>query len=123
MLQADPARLSQVVQNLVGNAIQHTPPGTSVVVKLGKEHRADGEWAVLDVHDEGPGIPGDLLPRLFTRHGAGAESAGLGLGLYLARGIAEAHGGTLTVESELGNGTTFHLALPCASYSMASKLA
>jgi signal transduction histidine kinase len=67
---------------------------------------------VVEVHDEGPGIAPDLLPRLFTRHAVGGEAAGLGLGLYLARGIAAAHGGDLTVQSEIGKGTTFTLTLP-----------
>ena len=65
------------------------------------------------MRDRGPGIPPDLLPRLFTRFAAGrGREAGLGLGLYLARGIATAHGGTLAVESSPGAGARFDLALP-----------
>jgi signal transduction histidine kinase len=121
VLQADPVRIAQALQNLIGNAIQHTPQGTPILVSLGTQRHQEGEWAIVDVHDEGPGIPGDLLSRLFIRHSAGPESEGMGLGLYLARGIAEAHGGTLTVESEVGSGTTFHLTLPCDGYSMGSS--
>jgi len=64
------------------------------------------------VRDEGPGIAPTLLPTLFDRFARASSSSGLGLGLYLARGIADAHGGTLSVESEAGKGTAFHLRLP-----------
>ena len=76
------------------------------------EEREDGAWALLTVRDSGPGIAPELLPKLFTRFARGEGSQGLGLGLYLARGIAEAHGGTLTVDSTPGKGTRFVLALP-----------
>ena len=66
----------------------------------------------LSVRDGGPGIPPELLPNLFTRFTADRRTKGLGLGLYLAPGIAEAHGGTLTAESAPGAGATFRLALP-----------
>jgi len=65
---------------------------------------------MITVRDEGPGIAPELMPRLFERFAMGPGSEGLGL--YLARGIAEAHGGTLTVESKPGRGTAFHLSLP-----------
>lgn len=75
-----------------------------------------GRGAVLEVRDAGPGIPPDLLPRLFERFSGRqdlqGQGRGLGLGLYLARGIAEAHGGTLTVQSEPGNGAAVRLELP-----------
>ncbi len=67
---------------------------------------------MLTVRDEGPGVAPDLLPTLFERFARGRGSTGLGLGLYLARGIAEAHGGTLTIDARLSKGTAFHLALP-----------
>ena len=82
------------------------------MLELNVEAREDGEWAALAVRDQGRGIPTDLLPTLFTRFARGPRSTGLGLGLYLARGIAEAHGGFLTVETAVGKGTTFWLALP-----------
>ena len=66
---------------------------------------------MLTVQDAGPGIPPELLPAIFTRFGRGRHG-GLGLGLYLARGIAEAHAGTLTVASSPGTGTRFSLSLP-----------
>jgi signal transduction histidine kinase len=109
---ADPGRLQQALENLLGNARRHSPPGLPIVLEVSAERRQDGEWAVIAVGDHGPGIAPELLPRLFTRFALGTGSRGLGLGLYLARGIAEAHGGTLTVESVPGAGATFRLALP-----------
>jgi two-component system OmpR family sensor kinase len=111
-VQADPGRLGQALENLVSNAMHHTPDGTPIILGVGTERREDREWAVLSVHDEGPGIPADLLSGLFDRFSSGPQSTGLGLGLYLARSIAEAHGGTLTASSVPGKGTTFWLSLP-----------
>lgn len=72
---------------------------------------ADGRWAVLNVIDEGPGIPAELQERIFERFVKGAESQGLGLGLYLTRRVAEVHSGMLTVKSCTGHGSRFSLAL------------
>jgi signal transduction histidine kinase len=112
IVEADPARLTQAVQNLIGNAVQHTPAGVPIVVSVGQRESDEGARAVIEVHDEGPGIEQELLPRLFAREATGGETAGRGLGLYLAQGIATAHGGELTVDSEAGKGTTFTLTLP-----------
>ncbi len=73
----------------------------------------DGSWAVISVTDHGPGIESEMLSRVFERFATGNRYDGLGLGLYLSHRIVEAHGGTLTVESSVGTGTTFWLALPC----------
>ncbi|HEY3562366.1 MAG TPA: HAMP domain-containing sensor histidine kinase, partial [Kribbella sp.] len=108
----DEQRLHQVVANLLTNARRHTPPGTTVTVA---GTRRD-DFAVLTVHDDGPGIPADLLPNVFQRF-TRADTArtrstgGTGLGLSLARSIAQAHAGTLTLASEPGS-TTFTLTLP-----------
>jgi signal transduction histidine kinase len=112
IVEADRSRLQQALENLLSNALKHTPTGVPVVVEVHAEAREDGAWAMLTVRDQGPGIPAALLPQLFNRFMIGPASKGLGLGLYLARGIAQAHGGTLTVDSYPGAGTTFHLALP-----------
>ena len=69
-------------------------------------------WATIAIHDNGPGIPPDFLPRLFDRFQRRPRSTGLGLGLYLEQQIALAHQGTLTVESSPETGTCFLLALP-----------
>lgn len=112
VLQADAARLSQALQNLIGNAVQHTPGGVPIVVSVKERQSENGRQAVVEVHDEGPGIPQDVLPRLFVRHATSGDTAGLGLGLYLAHGIVSAHEGELTVDSDAGKGTTFTLTLP-----------
>ncbi len=119
----DPERLRQALENLLGNALAHAPTGTPVVVEVAQERREDETWAVLCVRDTGPGIPPALLPTLFDRFALGPASTGLGLGLYLARGIAQAHGGTLSVESRLGAGTTFRLALPTAPGALPGDVA
>jgi len=108
----DAERVRQALENLLGNAVKHSPPSAPVVVSVAMETRPLGAWAVLSVCDEGAGIAPELLPRLFDRFARGAASTGLGLGLYLARGIAEAHGGALTVDAPPGEGTTFRLTLP-----------
>jgi signal transduction histidine kinase/transcriptional regulator with XRE-family HTH domain len=116
---ADSIKLAQALENLVTNAIQHSPKGAMVEMALRRESYEWGEWAVIDVQDIGPGIPADLVQTLFGRFSKGSGSQGLGLGLYLARGIAEAHGGTLSVDSTLGVGTTFHLSVPLSVASLA----
>jgi signal transduction histidine kinase len=115
LIEGDPERIRQVLENLLSNARKHSPKGAEIVVEVDLEQRDNGVWAVVTVRDSGPGIPPEMLPRLFTRFVRGDESQGLGLGLFLARGIAEAHGGTLTVDSRPGQGTAFRLALPGAN--------
>jgi signal transduction histidine kinase len=110
----DPDRLRQALENLLHNARTHAP-GSPVVVTLRREERDAGVWAILRVHDQGPGIAPAVLDTLMQRFVRGHQSKGLGLGLYLAHSIAQAHGGTLTVESKLGEGTTFQLAVPVAT--------
>jgi two-component system OmpR family sensor kinase len=109
---ADSQRIKQALENLIANALRHSPKGVPITIDVASEKRDDGRWAIIDVRDEGPGIPPELMPRLFTRFTPGPGSTGLGLGLYLARSIAEAHGGTLIASSALGKGTTFKLSLP-----------
>jgi signal transduction histidine kinase len=112
LLMADSARLRQALSNLVTNALKHSPAGLPVVVEIARQLRQEKSWVLLTVADQGPGIPPHLLPRLFERFVRGPGSSGLGLGLYLARQIASAHGGTLDVESSPGKGARFVLALP-----------
>ena len=112
VLIGDPERLRQVLANLVANAVKHSPPGGAVTMEVERQNREDGSWAVVSVSDQGPGVPPHLLPRLFDRFARGPGSSGLGLGLYLARQIALAHGGTLEVESAPGKGARFVLSVP-----------
>lgn len=109
---ADPERITQVLQNLLGNAFKHTPPGTRVQLRA---RQLDGQVRV-EVSDNGPGIHPDDLSRIFTKFGRGRDTSGnrvsgVGLGLYLSRRIMQAHGGDLVVESGFGKGTTFSLTL------------
>lgn len=113
-VEGDSDRLRQVLENLLSNARKYSPERVPVTIEVSTEQRGTGEWAIVTVRDQGPGIAPDLLPHLFARFVGERGSQGLGLGLYLARGIAEAHGGTLTVSSSPGSGATFRLALPRA---------
>jgi two-component system OmpR family sensor kinase len=110
---ADAERLRQCLENLVTNGQQHSPEGLPVFVMLRTQHRADREWVRVEVRDEGPGISPDVLPHIFDRFVSTRHSSGLGLGLFIARRIAEAHGGELSVESAPGKGTVFILSFPC----------
>ena len=93
-----------MLANLIGNAIKFTPAGGSV--RLGADLL--GPWVRVSVSDTGPGISPENLPHVFDRFWQKERRTdGLGLGLAIARGIAEAHGGTIQVESTLGVGTTF----------------
>lgn len=112
IIEADATRLRQALANLVANALKHSPSGLPVVIEVAPQERQDGHWVLLTVADQGTGVPPQLLPRLFERFVRGSGSPGLGLGLYLARQIAVAHGGTLEVQSQPGKGARFELALP-----------
>ncbi len=106
----DPVRLEQVAGNLVSNAVRHGGRGAIEV-----EVHAHAGRAALVVRDHGPGIAPDVLPRIFERfeRAAGSRGAGgLGLGLYIARQIVEAHGGSIRVASTLGEGAAFIVELP-----------
>ena len=104
---ADPDRLQQALENLLANAVGHSPEGGVVRVEVSETTHGAEAWVDVRVSDQGPGIPPALLPRLFECFSTGPGSAGLGLGLYLAQHIATAHGGTLNVDSELGQGAHF----------------
>jgi signal transduction histidine kinase len=106
----DRDRLDQVVTNLVVNAIRHAP-GAPIDISVA----ADGGAAILRLRDGGPGIPAIVRARLFQRFERGADartSGGLGLGLFIVRSIVEAHGGTVSVRSDPGEGTEFVVELP-----------
>jgi signal transduction histidine kinase len=100
------------LENLLANAVKHAPKKTPVEVKVDVEKREDGSWAVLRVSNQGPSIPTELLENLFHPFVADSQSTGLGFGLYLASKIAEAHAGTLTVDSSKDQGVHFTFALP-----------
>jgi signal transduction histidine kinase len=116
----DPGRLEQLVSNLVTNACLHGASGRPIRVRA----RAAGAAVELEVHNEGPPIPPELLPHVFEAYqrGAGAPGAegSLGLGLHIARTVVEAHGGRLAVASGAG-GTTFTARLPRAAPGAGSR--
>ncbi|OJV90270.1 MAG: hypothetical protein BGO39_02240 [Chloroflexi bacterium 54-19] len=111
-LSADPRRLRQAIENLLTNALNFSPTNKPVELIVTTATQANTTWAVLTVGDKGRGIDPEVLPHLFKRFVKTPGSTGLGLGLYLARQIALAHGGTLAVESMPGKGTTFIFSLP-----------
>jgi signal transduction histidine kinase len=112
LVEGDRDRLSQVVGNLVANAVKYSPDGGRVAVHA---ERSDGK-AVLEVRDQGRGIPLSDQPLIFTKFYRGRAAAsgipGTGLGLAIARELVHAHGGEIGFESELGRGTTFRVELP-----------
>ena len=110
IVQADKERLLQMIDNLVGNALKFTPRGGCVSVG----GYVEPDEVRVTVADTGPGIPEEQRERLFDRfwQARGSDRRGLGLGLHIAKSIAEAHGGRLWVESTIGSGSTFHFAMP-----------
>jgi two-component system phosphate regulon sensor histidine kinase PhoR len=122
MVEGDQARLKQVVVNLLDNAIKYTPDGGRIRLKIGREEGS----AVLDVVDDGIGIPPEALPHVFKRffrvdgsrsreRGAG----GAGLGLAIVKSICDAHGARLEVSSTPGQGSRFRVRQPLASEPLA----
>jgi signal transduction histidine kinase len=113
---ANPPKLQRVLHNLVSNALRHTPPDGSVTLRAAPE----GDVMLVEVSDTGEGIASEDLPRVFERSFRGEQSRtrpdeggapGAGLGLAIARGLVEAHGGTMNVQSEPGQGSHFRFTL------------
>ncbi|HTG40586.1 MAG TPA: HAMP domain-containing sensor histidine kinase [Methylomirabilota bacterium] len=113
LLDIDPVRIREVLSNLVANALRHTPRGGSIAVVA--TNTADGKTVEIVVRDTGTGIDPALLPHVFDRFAKAADSRGSGLGLAIARGLVEAHGGSIDVESSAATGTTFRLRVPARS--------
>ena len=108
--------LRRVLDNLIGNAIKFTPEGGTITVRL----RQEGQWVALEVSDTGIGMPADELEHIFERFyqvdgSIKRKYSGVGLGLALVREIVETCGGSVTVESQVGEGTTFTVLLPIAA--------
>jgi signal transduction histidine kinase len=110
VMSVDPDRVAEALDEMIGNAVVHCPPGTQVGVSAGR--RAD--QYVISVSDGGPGIPASMTASVFERfsHGTGASPRGAGLGLAIVKAISDGHGGTVGVRSRLGVGTVFEMALP-----------
>ncbi|HIQ04861.1 MAG TPA: ATP-binding protein [Anaerolineae bacterium] len=137
MVSGDPARIEQIINNLLSNAIKFTPENGEVRIQARslqltgrvahwssgdrlpgvEETLPDGDWVVVTISDTGIGIAPEELPRLFNRFQRSAEATrrairGTGLGLHIARKLVEAHGGFIGAQSQLGQGSTFWVALP-----------
>lgn len=122
-IRGDRTRIEQALQNLVANAIRHTPPGGRVDVTVDR----DGAWIVVAVEDTGPGIPEDQLPRVFDRFYKVDESrtgteipSGSGLGLSIVQAIVDRHGGTVTASNLPDHGARFEMRLPVFDDPVAS---
>jgi signal transduction histidine kinase len=112
----DQHRIAQLIENLVENAIKYSPDGGPI--RIAVQH--DTSTVDIRVTDRGLGIPADDIPLLFTRFHRGANVddrrfPGMGLGLFICKGIVEQHGGRITIQSQLGQGSTFHVHLPFIS--------
>ena len=119
---ADPGRVLQVLGNLVGNAIKFTPSGGRVTIRAERALGLGGKVR-FSVADTGPGIPPEQLPHIFGRFWQAnrADRRGIGMGLAIAKGIVEAHGERLWVESRVGEGTTFYFTLAEAKPAAAGE--
>lgn len=112
-VQIDVRRMGRVLANLVGNALRHTPSGGQIAICAARSDQG----VQIEVEDTGEGIKPEELPRVFDRFyrvekSRSRTTGGAGLGLAIARGIIEAHGGEITVESAVGKGTKFRLLIP-----------
>ena len=115
---ADQPRIEQVMVNLLHNAIKFTPPGGNIFVAAWAEGDGPAARVVFKVQDSGVGIPVDDLPRIFERFykaDRARSGGGTGLGLAIARHLVEAHGGSIWVESRVGQGSSFFFSLPVFS--------
>jgi signal transduction histidine kinase len=113
VVDVDPALVRPALTNILRNALAYSPPSVAVDVHA----RLDGGHLVIDVRDRGPGLSPaerEAIFDRFVRGAAGRNRRGAGLGLFIARRMVEAHGGTVDVESEEGIGTTFTVRLPVA---------
>jgi two-component system OmpR family sensor kinase len=110
-VEGDPQRLRQAFENVMSNATKHSPSGAAVTVQIEPIKVSEGKAVKIIVADRGPGIAEDVLPHIFDRYVSAGGSAGLGLGLYLARAVMSAHGGSIQITSSVV-GTRCELMLP-----------
>lgn len=119
---ADPSRLDQILTNLIENAAKYSDVGAPIRIVV----RPEQKGTLVSVDDQGPGIAAAELPRLFDRfyqtQRARQKKTGLGLGLYITKGLIDAHGGRIDVRSELGKGSSFSVWLPAAPPELSASL-
>ncbi|MGP4052733.1 ATP-binding protein [Streptomyces sp. 2A115] len=115
-LWADPDKVDQVLSNLLENAVRHGEGTVTIDVEPAPSPREQEDAGTsVTVSDEGPGIPEESMNRVFTRFWRGSKRGGTGLGLYIVKGIVEAHGGTITVGRAPGGGAEFRFTLPVST--------
>jgi signal transduction histidine kinase len=120
--EADRGRLMQLFQNLLGNAVKFCKPGDRITVTS----RTRGSQAIIEISDTGPGIAPEDLPHIFDPYFSASkkhQKTGTGLGLYISKGIVDAHGGQIRCGSEPGLGTTFGISFPLSLQPMTAKVA
>lgn len=115
-LWADPDKIDQVLGNLLENAVRHGEGTVTIDVEPTPSPReSGGTWTAVTVSDEGSGIPEESMSRVFTRFWRGSRRGGTGLGLYIVKGIVEAHGGVITVDRTAAGGARFRFILPVSA--------
>ncbi|MEV6263701.1 PAS domain-containing sensor histidine kinase [Streptomyces sp. NPDC051784] len=115
-LWADPDKVDQVLGNLLENAVRHGEGTVTIeIAPAPAPGKIDESGTAVTVSDEGPGIPEESMSRVFTRFWRGSKRGGTGLGLYIVKGIVEAHGGTITVDRAPGGGAEFRFILPVSA--------
>jgi signal transduction histidine kinase len=115
VVEGDSVRLERVLQNVIGNAVKYSPGGTPVQVQVSRQE----DWAVITVRDGGVGIPADELPHIFSKYYRASTSIGIkgtDIGLAGAKAIVTQHGGHITLDSIVGQGTTVVISLPCCPH-------
>jgi two-component system NtrC family sensor kinase len=114
-LRANPIRLRQVLDNVLGNAIKYSHPNGEVFISI----RSEGDQVILQVTDQGPGIPPADQPHIFDKFyrgtNVGSDVEGSGLGLAIVKNIVESHQGRIWVESAVGKGSSFFIVLPVSA--------
>jgi signal transduction histidine kinase len=110
LVELDPARIHEVLTNLISNALRYTPAGGGISVRGWAD--GDANQVRVSVSDTGPGIAADVLPHVFDRFYKSADSGGMGLGLAIAKNLVAAHGGEISAQSAPGQGTTIQFTLP-----------
>jgi two-component system sensor histidine kinase ResE len=115
---ADEDRLEQVLTNLLDNAIRHSSPAEQITMRMVLQNSQEGQSILLEIEDQGQGIPAGDLPFIFERFYKADKArtrgiaTGTGLGLAIVKNIVEAHQGTVQVRSHVGKGTTFSIVFP-----------
>ncbi|HZI71595.1 MAG TPA: ATP-binding protein, partial [Nitrososphaeraceae archaeon] len=111
-VEADKARISQVIINLINNAIKFTQKDGIIIIMIENEEQGNNQ-ILVSVKDTGTGIDPEILPRLFTKFATKSETGGTGLGLFISKSIVKAHGGRIWAENnKYTRGATFYFTLP-----------